>query len=231
MTNLLRNSLAAWLLLLLHTSPGLAGSISIAGIGGTFDISVMSMKEIRFKSVIKQKYDFSCGSAALATLLSHHYEHSITEQEIFEAMWEKGNKEQIKKNGFSLLDMKKYLKSIGYRADGFRVPLEKLRSTGIPAIALINTNGYMHFVVVKGVNDKEVFIGDPATGLRVLSRKKFESEWNGLLFAIRNKINVGRQYFNEEPGWVVRTKAPFSTAINRSGLTGFTLSLPRRSDL
>ena len=45
-----------------------AGTVGITDSSGSvFNLHVVSLKEARFKTVIKQQYDFSCGSAALAT--------------------------------------------------------------------------------------------------------------------------------------------------------------------
>ena len=54
--------------------------------GASFVLPVTSLKEARFRTTVRQQYDFSCGSAALATLLSHHYDFQVTEQEIFRDM-------------------------------------------------------------------------------------------------------------------------------------------------
>ncbi len=35
--------------------------------------AVVSVKEARFTTTQRQQFDFSCGSAAVATLLTHHY--------------------------------------------------------------------------------------------------------------------------------------------------------------
>ena len=58
--------------------------------------------------------------------------------------------------------MKRYLAAHGFEADGFEQPLDKLDEARVPAIVLINENGYHHFVVVKGVQADRVLIGDPA---------------------------------------------------------------------
>ena len=61
------------LLFLLAGSVAEAGSLEIVGqAGGTFSVKVLSLKELRLRAVVLQQYDFSCGSAALATLLSYH---------------------------------------------------------------------------------------------------------------------------------------------------------------
>src|SRR5690606_12380707 len=107
------------------------------------DVKVTSYKEARFQTVLKQEHDFSCGSAALASLLSFHYQDPVSEQQVFEAMFAAGDQERIRRQGFSLLDMRKYLSGRGYKADGFRIALDLLADkASVPAIVLINTNGY-----------------------------------------------------------------------------------------
>jgi len=193
--------------------------------GGQFTVKVTSLKEMRFKTTIRQKYDFSCGSAALATLLTFHYEDPVGEVEIFKTMYDAGNQEKIKKEGFSLLDIKNYLKARGYRADGFRTTLDKLKGVGIPAIVLINHHGYRHFVVLKGVAGSEVLLGDPSYGIRKMPRDQFESMWNGLLFLIRNKVDVAKGYFNQERAWQIHPRAPLGMALGNHELANVTWML------
>jgi predicted double-glycine peptidase len=205
-----------------------AGTVGLnSGAGGRFSVSVVTLKEARFRTIIKQQYDFSCGSAAVASLLTYHYDTPTTEQDVFTKMWDVGDQEKIQQYGFSLLDMKNYLEANGFRADGFRITLDKLIEVGIPAITLINTHGYRHFVVVKGVGGGEVLLGDPALGVRIVDRDEFEGIWSGIAFVIRSKVSVGREYFNRDEEWAVRAKAPFGTALNRQGLASFTMNLTR----
>ena len=164
-----------------------------------------------------QQYDFSCGSAALATLLTHHFNYPVTEQVVFEEMYAEGDQEKIHKEGFSLFDMKRYLANHGFVADGFTQPLDKLNVARVPAIVLIDENGYHHFVVVKGVEDDRVLIGDPAQGTRVMPRRTFETKWkNGLLFVIHNHMDMAR--FNLASDWRTVPRAPVGDGVDRSSL-------------
>lgn len=212
---------------ILSVSQSNAGTASFSsGAGGSFNVKVVSLKEARFRTVIKQQYDFSCGSAALATLLTFHYDLETDEQSVFKAMYNVGDQAKIKQHGFSLLDMKKYLQSIQFKADGFKLTLEKLRQVGVPVITLVETGGYKHFVVVKGIQGDEVVLGDPAMGVRVMRIPEFENIWNGIAFLIRNRASVGKENFNREEDWSVRVKAPFGTALSRQSLSSFTVHLP-----
>ena len=159
--------LAAWAAL---SAPSQAQVRTHGEGGGHFSLNVMSWRDIPFRSVVRQQYDYSCGSAAVATLLTYHYRTPRTEAEVFQAMYEAGDKKRIEAQGFSLLEMKLYLESQGYRADGFRMSYEALAGLNAPSIAMINTGNYRHFVVVKGVADSHILVGDPMLGLRTYKR-------------------------------------------------------------
>lgn len=213
-------------------APSGAGSVWLPGIAGVNNVPVDSIYERKFQQVIRQQYDFSCGSAALATLLTYHYEQPTTEQNAFEFMYANGNAEKIRQAGFSLLDMKTYLEGHGFQADGYQATLETLAEVGVPAIALINVRGYRHFVVVKGLENGEVLVGDPALGLRFVSRDEFEGMWhNGILFIIRNQAEVGKRNFNVDKEWRLLARAPLGKAVDRISLESLSLTMPRLLDV
>lgn len=192
-------------------STAFAGTVMLPGLGGELQMGVRSFKEQRFSSVMQQQYDFSCGSAAIASLLSYHYADEVTEHDVFVNMFALSDPEKVRVEGFSMLDMKNFLKSEGYEADGFRMPLSGLRDkVRLPVIALVNMNGFRHFVVIKGISEDEVFVGDPARGLKVYSRAEFESYWNGAAFVIRSHIQQGRNTFLTSGDWPQIVRAPLS---------------------
>ncbi len=190
--------------------------------GGDVHLPITSLREGRLAGTLLQQYDFSCGSAALATLLTHHYGLPVTESAVFEHMYKHGDQARIRTEGFSLLDMKAYLKTLGLEADGFEQPLDKLAQAGVPAIVLINDGGYQHFVVIKGLRDNRVLLGDPARGTRSLPRREFEAMWKSrLLFVVHNRMNSVR--FNLAQDWRASPRAPLAGGLNSNGLAGITL--------
>lgn len=204
----------------------------LATAGGQFNIPVKSMNAMRFQSVIHQHFDFSCGSAAVATLLTYSYNDPTDEMKVFKWMWDHGDKPVIEKEGFSLLDMKNYLEAHGFVANGFRTSLSNLAKVNLPAIALIDFNGYMHFVVVKGIDPEHVLVGDPALGLRLVSRKSFDAMWkkNGILFVITSGpgIKMAKATFNSIAEWDKVPRAPLMAAMQQQpSLGSFLLTLPR----
>lgn len=188
---------------------------------------ITSLKELRFKNTIRQERDFSCGSAALATLLTYHYDDPVSEEKVFDVMFKQGNKEKIEREGFSLLDMKRYLEANGYHADGYFVAdLNKVAKVGIPVIVLINNGGYLHFVVIKGIDNDKVLLGDPATGTRTLLRPDFEAMWNKLVFVIHENKQIALKSFNRDADWKVREKSILGIALSRESLGTFSLMPP-----
>ncbi len=194
------------------------------GAAGDVAMPVVSMRGAMLTGTLLQKYDFSCGSAAIATLLTHHYATRVNEQEVFEEMFSNGDQRKIQSEGFSLLDMKRYLAAHGFEADGFEQPLEKLAEARVPAIVLVNENGYHHFVVVKGLQKDRILIGDPARGTRAISRIAFETMWQGhLLFVIHNRMDAAR--FNLAADWRVAPRAPLARGLGRDSTPG--LAMPK----
>lgn len=185
--------------------------------GNSYSVPVTSLREARFRTTIRQQYDFSCGSAAVATLLTFQYGFPVNEETVFANMYVNGDQAKIRKEGFSLLDMKRFLESRGFLADGYELPLSKLEEAQIPAIVLIVENGYHHFVVVKGVKGNRVLIGDPARGTRALERDHFEKIWDSqLLFVIHNRTESAR--FNLAADWRVAPSGPYWMGVPRDSL-------------
>ncbi len=192
---------------------------------GAYQVRVTSLKEARFRTTIPQQFDFSCGSAATATLLTFQYGHPVSEQDVFVRMYTYGDQARIRKEGFSLLDMRRYLQSQGFEADGFELPLEKLQQEGVPAIVLLNDRGYRHFVVVKGLKNGRVLLGDPARGTRAMPKSRFEALWdNRVLFVIHNRRGQAR--FNQARDWRTAPPAPLDVGLHRDGLRN--IAVPRR---
>lgn len=212
-----------------HEAHALGTAPVLAETGRAYTFPVRTIKQIKhnlaFRTTVHQQYDFSCGSAAIATLLTHHYDQAVNEATVFQAMYASGDQAKIRVEGFSLLDMKRYLESHGYRADGVQVTADELTKAGVPAIALVSDSGYKHFVVFKGMQGSRVVLGDPALGTRIISREQFESLWvGGIFFVIRDHRDVAR--FNSPQDWGSRLVAPLALGLLRNGIGTFALGIP-----
>jgi predicted double-glycine peptidase len=137
-------------------------------------------------------------------------------------MFARGNQQRIQREGFSLLDMKLYLESLGYHANGFETSLDRLARVKVPAIVIINDHGYNHFVVVKGLRHGNVLLGDPAKGNRVVSRQAFDAMWeNRIVFVITSRREGVA--FNYSEDWRFMA-APLGEAVSRESLGALLLT-------
>jgi predicted double-glycine peptidase len=198
-------------------APRSANALDLAGVGRV-NVPVTSLKDIKFQRTLRQQYDYSCGAAALATLLSHHYQTPTPEQDVFQQMYASGDQAKIHKEGFSLLDMQRFLATRGFRADGFKLPIGKLIAEKLPAIVLITDRGFNHFVVIKGAEDGRILIGDPSTGNRVVSMARFQEIWrNKILFVIHS--HKDQVAFNTPEDWRGAPRAPLGTGMHQDQLS------------
>jgi predicted double-glycine peptidase len=222
-----RLKIAAAALLVLTSAPAVANAqVRFHNEAGGATVRVLSWREIPFRTVVRQEHDYSCGSAALATLLTYHYGKPTSEPQAFSAMFSRGDQAKIRKVGFSMLDMKRYLQARGIQADGFRIGLDELAASRWPAIALIDLGAYRHFVVIKGVSKDKVLVGDPAQGLRIYPRAQFMKMWNGISFAIHDTPTALPANFNAPAEWRPWAVAPVGLVESSSPLGRITNEQP-----
>jgi len=149
---------------------------------------VQSFVDLRFRDLVRQTEDLSCGAAALATLLQHYFDQSVTERDVIDDILENVSDEKranIDQYGFSLLELKQAGERNGLFGGGFRLKgVESLEKLKAPVIALTNVRGYAHFVVVRGAKNGKVFIADPAFGNRTQGAEEFAREWDGVVLTL-----------------------------------------------
>ncbi len=146
---------------------------------------VRSLLEFRRKNVVMQEWDLSCSAAALTTLLRYQHGLNLTEKEVASALIQR--QEYIEnpdllniKQGFSLLDLKRYVDNMGFPGNGYgRLDLNHLIKLA-PLLVPVRLEGYNHFVVFRGVAGKRVLLADPVWGHHVISREKFLNAWMNL---------------------------------------------------
>jgi hypothetical protein len=139
---------------------------------------VRSLAEIRYEGVVMQKWDLSCGAAALATLLTYDLGDPVSERAVATAMLRRTDPLKVRvQGGFSLLDLQEYAEGRAYEATGYgQLTVQDLVRL-LPAIVPVQFRRDAHFIVVRGVRDGEVLFADPAFGNRTLPIATFEKVW------------------------------------------------------
>lgn len=167
-----------------------AGSVSAAlfsGVvpgAGLIHVQSGSLRSQKFVHLVRQHTDFSCGAAALATILRYSYHRPVTEQEVLQGLYRVSNPKVVREQGFSLMDIKRYVEVLGMKGVGFKVPASALPRLKVPSIVLLNLNGYEHFVVLRRVRGQVAYLADPALGQRSVPLGEFAHDWNGIIFAV-----------------------------------------------
>ena len=142
--------------------------------------------EQQFRGIVKQAYDYSCGSAALTTLLNGYIGEKLNERQTMDGLMRYGEYDRIvERRSFSLLDMKRFVTALGYSSGGYKGKFSDLVALDKPAIVPIAYAGFKHFVVFKTYKDGRVFVADPALGNLSFSADHFQEVWdNNTLFII-----------------------------------------------
>jgi len=142
-------------------------------------VAIRPQEVLKFRNIVHQQYDYSCGSAALTTVINSYLGIDISEKDAMEGMLAHGEREKIMaRRGFSLLDMKRYLATLGAEGNGFKAEMSDLEELKVPGVVPIDYAGFKHFVVFRGIRDGKVFIADPAFGQMVFSKEEFAELWD-----------------------------------------------------
>jgi uncharacterized protein len=212
--------------------PPLEYELNVAKMNGGLapePVQVFPNQYFKYRHIVHQAFDYSCGSAALTTVLEYHLGLAVTEKDAMEGMLAHGESDKIiARRGFSLLDMKRYVATLGSDSAGFRGDINDLATLGQPAIVPIDYAGFKHFVVVKGIRDGKVYIADPSAGNIAFSVAEFSGLWDkGTLFVIypsktRPAVQSSLSLTDQELGVIspdlVREDVALRPADNRDAL-------------
>ena len=173
-------------------SPGCADSQVVVSAGAArVGLPVRSLRALRDAGVVKQRHDYSCGSASLATLLTHGLNDPVDENTLLRALFLSRSPEELvalTKKGLSLYDLQQLAQERGYKALGFRIHRSQLGKLARPVIVFIKPGGYEHFAVWKGLRDDRVHLADPSLGNVRMPLYRFLDMWadasgRGVIFA------------------------------------------------
>jgi predicted double-glycine peptidase len=172
---------------LVSSFPCAAGELSFMPGGLRLTTDVRSMAEIRDTDVLRQRWDYSCGSAAISTVLTYFLDDPTPETAVVVSILRRTDPVRVRsRGGFSLLDLKNYLTRRGYTSSGFAdLDLDDLSDFAVPPIVPISLKGFDHFVVFRGHYGDRVVLTDPAFGNLTMSASRFIELWkDGIGFVV-----------------------------------------------
>jgi uncharacterized protein len=180
----------------------LPAQVSGANIGVGSGIRVerplLSLKDRRDANVIKQQFDYSCGAAALATILRYGFNDLVTERDVLAQLFGLLSGDELQTTltqGFSLLHLQRVAQARGYQAEGFRLAPQSLAQLSGPVIVYIQPRGYRHFAVLRGIKDDRVYLADPSLGNVRMPLYQFLESWRdqsgtGVIFVVEPTAGV-----------------------------------------
>jgi predicted double-glycine peptidase len=147
---------------------------------------VKSWQTLHQEHVVMQRYDYSCGAAALTTMFVYYFRDAVTEQRVLDTIFTRlknapGTKNQVEdrvKNGLSMLDLQQAAADLGYQSAVAKITLEQTRKLEAPVVVRIIKNDFKHFVVLRGIVDEHAFLADPIRGNIRIREAEFLRQWN-----------------------------------------------------
>lgn len=172
------------------------------GPGLRVDRPARTLKDLRDQNLVRQRFDFSCGAAALATILRDGFGEAVTEADILRQLFDllaEDERAAVQRTGFSLLHLQRVAQARGYNAQGFRLSASQLPQLGGPVIVFVEPRGYAHFAVLRGVRDDRVYLADPSRGNIRMPAYTFLDTWlqeddMGIIFVLEPRgLPAGEQ--------------------------------------
>jgi predicted double-glycine peptidase len=138
----------------------------------TLAVPITPYRTLRYQGVIGQTNYYTCGPAAVATLLTYYYGQPTAESEILELSEKamEGSGKSPEEKGVTALALRQALADKGIQARGMRLTLASLadyfRKGGLPVVLHV-TKPQMHYVLAVGLVGDWVILADPSWGRRV----------------------------------------------------------------
>lgn len=141
---------------------------------------VCSWQQLKRQNVVMQRRDYSCGAAAMATLVRYYWGDQVNEETFLKQLDKLLTPEEVAdriKNGLSMTDLKRAAVAKGYAASLGKLPFGKLVESKVPVILGVTIEGFDHFVVYRGWDGQYVYLADPIQGNVRVHTCDFVKQW------------------------------------------------------
>jgi len=147
---------------------------------------VVSLRALRDVNVVKQRYDFSCGAASLATLVKRFFGDHRSEVELLKTLQARYTPEawNQKRRPASPSTISPTWRARSLPGRGGEIGLAGLLEINGPAIVHLRKGELEHFSVFRGTKDGAILLADPITGNTVYSPGQFAAQYTGVALAV-----------------------------------------------
>jgi len=158
--------------------------------GVPFGAKLKSWNYYKWENITRQKFDFSCGAAALSTMMTAYFNDPVPESIILALLIVQLKPEDMEDrqlNGFSMLDIQNLAATIGYDVAGVKLPFKAINKLNGPIMVVLRENENEHFVVLKGVDEHKAYLADSVRGNIRMPLFRFFDQWNGVALVFGKK--------------------------------------------
>lgn len=169
-------SLACWLSVAACSEPG-----------APVPIRPVSLLALRYEATVPQAFDYTCGAASVATVLTYYWDTATTEAQVITALRKRYSLDELARRrdtGLSFDDLIFAAKELGFEAEGARVDADELAKLQGPAIVQLTNSKFQHFVVLRRVGAGVYYVSDPIVGQLAMSATEFRTDFSGFALAI-----------------------------------------------
>jgi predicted double-glycine peptidase len=145
-----------------------------------FEARIKTWNDLREENVVMQRHEYTCGAAAMATVLRYYWGDQVTENDVLAKLLKVLTPAEMQdrvKNGLSITDLRRAAEKLGYQASIGTLSFNRLTESRIPLVVPLKLKEFKHFVVYRGVADGRVYLADPVRGNVRPTVHEFLSEW------------------------------------------------------
>lgn len=160
---------------------------SLASSSNATFVRPKSYNALKFAYTVRQERDFTCGAAALATILKYHYDMPVTEDMIISMMVARyTDAEWIEKHkeGLSFEDLIYVAQKLGFQATAAVAKPEQLEKLSGPVIIQLVLKKNDHFTVLRKKTSDIAYLSDPIAGAMTLDQDEFLKKFRGPILAV-----------------------------------------------
>lgn len=137
----------------------------------------------------RQSRLFSCGAAAISSYSTFWLGDALSEQQVLDLLFSKldvAERKKVELGGLSPSQMSLIVRQLGYSERWEQVRFDDLAKIRPPVVVFIDYDGQPHWAIFKGIQNGEIYLGDPAVGNIRVTPEEFRRLW-----ALEDNGNAG----------------------------------------
>ncbi|MDQ2805226.1 MAG: cysteine peptidase family C39 domain-containing protein [Pseudomonadota bacterium] len=147
----------------------------------------LSLLALRYEATVPQRFDYTCGAASVATVLTYYWDRPTTEADVIRVLRQRYSLDEIarrRETGLSFDDLIFVAGGLGFQAQGAKISPDQLPDLQGPVIVQLTSPKFQHFAVLRQVGQQVYYVSDPIVGQLSMGAAEFRAEFTGYALAI-----------------------------------------------